>query len=68
MRRAARTFSEDFKKGVVKKLLLSNDSGYKVAKELGLSASTLFYWKQKYATSQSMSNKNISDWTPGNGH
>ena len=65
MRRTTRTFSEDFKKGVVKKLLLSNDSGYAVAKEMGLSASTLFYWKKKYANTHVMSKKNsISQWTP----
>jgi transposase-like protein len=64
--RKHRTFSKEFKKAAVEKLLDPNGTGVtKLSEELDLYQSTLYAWKKKYANSQTMtkSNKN-KDWSP----
>ena len=58
-----RTFSEDFKKAVIQKLLAPDSPGpSKIAEEFGIYDSTLYNWKQKYANSQLMTKS--KNWTP----
>jgi len=61
-----RTFSEDFKKTVIQKLLAPDSPGpSKIAEEFGIYDSTLYNWKQKYANSQLMKkSKTSKNWTP----
>ncbi len=57
-----RTFSEDFKKTVIQKLLVPDSPGpSKIAEEFGIHDSTLYNWKQKYAKSLIMKNSKNSN-------
>jgi len=63
---AVNTYSEEFKRSAVKKLLHPNSGGLSItAGKLDLPPSTLFCWRKKYAkfTSMKKSNK-AKDWTP----
>lgn len=59
------TYSEEFKKNVVQKLLLPNSGGLSVmARKYDVHPSTLFCWRKKYANFTFMKkSKNINDWT-----
>lgn len=62
-----RLYSENFKQRAVEKYLAPNSLGLKdSARKIGIPASTLFGWKEKYANSSSMKNKKdkIEKWTP----
>ena len=63
-----KSFNEEFKKAAVEKLYGQNSLGLSgVALELGISKSTLFCWKAKYANGFSMKKakkeRPTSDWT-----
>jgi transposase-like protein len=64
--KARRTFSEDFKKTVIQRLLEPDSPGpSKIAEEFGIYDSTLYNWKQKYAKSLIMKKSNNSkNWSP----
>jgi transposase-like protein len=63
---AANTYSEEFKRSSVKKLLHPNSGGLRVTvSKLDLPPSTLFCWRKKYANFTSIKKSNRSkDWTP----
>lgn len=61
--RKHRTFSKEFKKAAIEKLLDPNGPGAtKLSEELDLYQSTLYAWKKKYANSQLMTKS--KKWTP----
>lgn len=63
--RSYKNYSEDFKKAAIQKLLSPNGPGAtKLSKDLGLHLSTLYSWKQKYASTQFMKKSNKKEWTP----
>lgn len=66
--RKYRSFSEDFKKATIERLLSPESPGPgKIAEDLDLFPSTLYSWKKKYASSQLMkksNQKNPKNWTP----
>jgi len=63
--RSYKNYSEDFKKAAIQKLLSPNGPGStKLSKDLGLHLSTLYSWKQKYASTQFMKKSNKKEWTP----
>ena len=64
--RKYRTFSKEFKKAAIEKLLDPNGPGVtKLSEELDLYQSTLYTWKKKYANSHLMTKSNKpKDWTP----
>jgi transposase-like protein len=64
MRGITKNHSEEFKREIVKKILLSGRSLREVSKETGISTSTIFVWKKKYAMNVSMKKNSISHWTP----
>lgn len=61
-------YSQEFKNSVLQKLLSPNSKGFKkTADELGLSVSTLYYWRKKCGIHSDMKNKTTTppkDWTP----
>lgn len=61
--RKHRSFSEDFKKATIQRLLAPDSPGPgKIAEDLDLYPSTLYNWRKKYANTQLM--KKSKDWTP----
>jgi len=62
------TYSKDFKMSSIAKLLAPGSSGLTVtARKIGVSPSTLFGWKKKYAMSHIMSrskSRTIHNWSP----
>lgn len=53
-----------FKQNAVKQHLASSRSYPQSAVKLGLSQSTLYYWVQKYASTQLMTKSNKKEWMP----
>ena len=63
--RSYKNYSEDFKKAAIQKLLSPNGPGAtRLSEDLDLHISTLYSWKQKYASSQLMKKSNKKEWTP----
>ena len=63
--RSYKNYSEDFKKAAIQKLLSPNSPGAtRLSEDLDLHISTLYSWKQKYASSQLMKKSNKKEWTP----
>ena len=64
--RKYRSYSEEFKKAAIEKLLDPNGPGItRLSEELAIYQSTLYSWKKKYGTSQLMTKSNKpKDWTP----
>ncbi len=62
------TYTEQFKKNAVKKLLMPGSPGINpVARKLGVPVTTLFGWKKKYASTgvmKNIKNKTPQNWTP----
>ena len=63
----SRKYSNKFKENALKQLLLPGSPGLNAtAGKIGISPSTLFGWKKKYASNIGMKNKlnrTINDWT-----
>jgi transposase len=62
------TYSEEFKKSSIQKLLSPGNHGLSAtARKIGIAPSTLFGWKKKYANQSVMKkskNNSIANWTP----
>lgn len=63
-----KSYSEDFKKSSVQKLLSPGNHGLSVtARKIGVTPTSLSNWKKKYGNQLDMKkskNKSINDWTP----
>jgi len=60
-----RHYSEEFKARAVQQLLAPRSRGLNgTAHNIGVPSSTLFVWKQKYATSSTMNKNKTGSWSP----